>query len=286
MTGCRTGYDAGDRIPVFRLPKDSYERLRWIRAIPRDNIPDKPDTVVCEKHWPEGYEKMLSYGRQRPKCPPSVFDCVAKSLIPTNEAKSRTTTKALSSQRNSEIDQLDEFLKKDKIANPYDVNVLVSLVNQHSFQVPVISFAAEEYAVIQSITFVCGVPLFMVKISKSFSFECYHCGLKCTIPSLVHNRISKMDKWSIIDEAINFLGKVEESHKSKILTQYRASIVAKQSVGRPVYTAEVITRAFEYFASSRSTYEKFRQDHQLPSVKTLTRITSKVKNCDISKFSC
>ena len=76
------------------------------------------------------------------------------------------------------------------------------------------------------------------------------------------------------------MSKVEEGHKSRILTQYRNSISSTQTVGHPVYSAETIARAFEYFALSRSTYEKFRQDHQLPSVRTLTRITSKVRSMD------
>ena len=46
---------------VFRLPSandDLEERKRWIQSIPRDNIPDTKDTVVCEDHFPEGYDKI------------------------------------------------------------------------------------------------------------------------------------------------------------------------------------------------------------------------------------
>ena len=32
---------------VFRLPKDPTERERWIKIIPRDDIPDNPNTVIC-----------------------------------------------------------------------------------------------------------------------------------------------------------------------------------------------------------------------------------------------
>ena len=38
-------------MSVYRLPSDPEERKRWMKAIPRDNIPDKPDTVVCAKHF-------------------------------------------------------------------------------------------------------------------------------------------------------------------------------------------------------------------------------------------
>ena len=42
----------------------------------------------------------------------------------------------------------------------------------------------------------------------------------------------------------------------------------------------MLVRAFEYFSCSRAAYELFRKDHQLPSVKTLTRITSRVNNTE------
>ena len=50
------------------------------------------------------------------------------------------------------------------------------------------------------------------------------------------------------------------------------------------YPPEVIVRAFEYFARSRSLYNQLRNDFQLPSVATLTRITSKVSNIDDNAF--
>ena len=46
-------------------------------------------------------------------------------------------------------------------------------------------------------------------------------------------------------------------------------------VGKPIYAPEVIMRAFEYFATSRALYGKLTEDYQLPSMRTLTRITSK-----------
>lgn len=49
-----------------------------------------------------------------------------------------------------------------------------------------------------------------------------------------------------------------------------------KSVGKPIYGQETIVRAFEYFATSRSLYSMMRRDYQLPSITTLTRITSKV----------
>ena len=43
-------------------------------------------------------------------------------------------------------------------------------------------------------------------------------------------------------------------------------------------------RAFQYFATSRSLYKRLINDYQLPSVSTLTRITSKVSKVEDVPF--
>ena len=47
------------------------------------NIPDAASTVVCKKHWAENFETQIYCGKERPKVPPSLFDCVKPSIIPT-----------------------------------------------------------------------------------------------------------------------------------------------------------------------------------------------------------
>ena len=49
------------------------------------------------------------------------------------------------------------------------------------------------------------------------------------------------------------------------------------------YTPEMIVRGFEYFAKSRTCYKVLRND-ELPSISTLTRLTSKVSNIEDSSF--
>jgi hypothetical protein len=73
------------KLPVFRLPKakDVGECKRWVEAIPRENIPITSNTLVCAKHFPVGYETIKVCGKFRPTHPPSVFDHLPKSLIPT-----------------------------------------------------------------------------------------------------------------------------------------------------------------------------------------------------------
>ena len=78
VTGCDGNYK-GVPYTVYRLQKKSEERERWLRSIPRENIPDNNNTVVCEKHWPPNFETVVVYGKTRPKDPPSVFHRVNPS---------------------------------------------------------------------------------------------------------------------------------------------------------------------------------------------------------------
>ena len=61
-------------------------------------------------------------------------------------------------------------------------------------------------------------------------------------------------------------------------------VMAPQIVGKKIYDTEILMRAFEYFATSRSLYTKLRDGYKLPSVTTLTLLTSKVTKLDDLKF--
>ena len=77
---------------------------------------------------------------------------------------------------------------------------------------------------------------------------------------------------------------LEHDNKKKIIQQQLQAMGTRQ-VGKPLYTPDMVIRAFQYFATSRCLYERLRQDFQLPSVQTLTRITSKVGKLGESSFS-
>ena len=42
---CNGNYNKASKEKVFRLPRDPTERERWIKMIPRDNIPDNPNRL-------------------------------------------------------------------------------------------------------------------------------------------------------------------------------------------------------------------------------------------------
>ena len=70
---------------------------------------------------------------------------------------------------------------------------------------------------------------------------------------------------------------MEIDNKKDVLRQQMNSMKAC-CVGEKKYELNTIIRAFEYFATSRATYKILRNDYELPSVQTLRRLTSKVKN--------
>ena len=92
-----------------------------------------------------------------------------------------------------------------------------------------------------------------------------------------------IDSWSKVEEIIRYLNCMEVDTKKKVVMQ-QLSAMAPREVGVKLYSPEMIIRAFEYFSMSRCLYHKLRDDFQLPSISTLTRITSKISNIDESAF--
>ena len=91
-------------VSTFGFPKEPDECQRWIAAIPyyteAKHQSYKCPPRVCEKHWPDGYEKAKNVnGRERPQHPPSIFSGVPSSSVPTPPPKPRPTTKSSNSAR-------------------------------------------------------------------------------------------------------------------------------------------------------------------------------------------
>ncbi|XP_065649049.1 uncharacterized protein LOC136078107 [Hydra vulgaris] len=58
----------------------------------------------------------------------------------------------------------------------------------------------------------------------------------------------------------------------------------KVNVGEVLYTSNIICRAYEYFAMRRSLYDCLCIDYKLPSIRTLTRLTSKISSMEDLSF--
>ena len=264
-------------------PGDEERRERWKQAIPRDNIPDHKDTVICHRHWPEDARMVKVRGKWKPYDPPSIFDCVIKSLIPTPTPPPRTTKRARTEVRSLQPDELSEWLEREKIK---DFSTMKSEIKSKDFNCPLLIFShlANEI-IMQSVDFVegTGVPKFLIKILSNQSFETYHCGVKCSVPSMAKNRVTKLRNWSEIEEIVRYI-KLTDPTPKKAVIQEQLKAMGLTLVGEMKYSIETTVRAFEYFALSRSAYSRLRENLELPCIATLTCLTSKIKSASDPSF--
>ena len=233
---------------------------------------------MCERHWPQGYETVKRFGKERPRYPPSVFACVKPSLQRTPAPATRTTKRTYSEVRNQRPDELNSFNEADRILNH---ETFKSEVVKHNFGCPVTVSTTKNEIYLQSEELLesTGIFEFMLKIKEDFLFEGFHCGVKCTITSLSQNRITRITRWSQLDEAIRFLKNIVFSRKETVLHEQAAAMGIK-GVGERKFSNSAIVQAFGYFALSRTSYNRLRQDFELPSIATLTRMTSSTKQYD------
>ena len=161
-------------------------------------------------------------------------------------------------------------MEKDKIRSLDEI--CQNSNNLENATMKIVCFQTSNGLIIQSSDYLDGtcVSRFNLKIHLDFSYEAFHCGIKCTI------------NWSTIQEAIRYLNAMEIDNKKDVLRQQMNSM--KACVGEKKYELNTIIRTFEYFATSRATYKILRNDYELPSVQTLTRLTSKVKNVNDDIF--
>ena len=289
VVGCNTGTKKEKRerpadvqISVFRFPQDEVEKQRWISAIPRSNLEIKPDTVVCSLHWPAGYATVMKNGKVRPRDPPSIWpDTIPDSCIPSPAPSLRPTQRTSSSTRNVIPDEYELYKQEDEA----DFSKMkTELINgNRTLASPVIVYMDDETLCVQSKKMCNGIPLFIVRISKDQKFENYHLGVKVTTPSLSKNKITVLKCWSAFDANLKYLSSVEVTNKQTVINQHISAMCSK-TVGQKMYCPDIIIRAFQYFVLSRSLYHRLRIDYQLPSVQTLTKITSKVAKLDETAF--
>ena len=244
-----------------------------------ENIPAHPNTVVCIKHWPEDYIKIKVHGMWKPRDPPSLFECAKKSQIPTRPPPSRPTTKARFEARTSKLDELSKWVEIDHVGN---FQAMKDNIQSKEFDVPLFTNTNLESEIVLQSTDVLegtGLPRFLIKILHNYSFEAFHCGVKYSVPSLVANRITRITHWSEIVEMVRFLHLCETNLKKDVIHQ-QMKAMGVALLGEKKYSIETIVRAFEYFALSRSMYNRIWEDFELPCVSTLTNFTSKIKSVD------
>ena len=69
-----------------------------------------------------------------------------------------------------------------------------------------------------------------------------------------------------------------EFTRHQTVLQEQIESMKPPQIGKKLYSPQVLMRAFGYFSQSRLLYSRLRSDFKLPSIKTLTNISSKVNN--------
>lgn len=195
VTKCNGNYTKKQKVKTFRLPQNEQQKKLWLSIIPRDNIPNHKDTVICERHWPEGYAKIKFYGKERPRDPPSVFENIPPSLLRTKSSipRPRETVNTSSSVRSILPDEISAFEEQDNIK---DFITLCRDVKTKDF---VSTFKcsilhADQHAMFISDKFISGCPQFILKIHVSLKYDAFHFGSKRTITSLLSNNVVYIKK--------------------------------------------------------------------------------------------
>ncbi|XP_065644326.1 uncharacterized protein LOC136075356 [Hydra vulgaris] len=194
----------------------------------------------------------------------------------------RKTSKSLNSVRWQKEDELAIFNSQEKIES---INVLYEKLKTNEFNFAIINYLCNDILYIQSSDFLkeSAIARFLLCIYKDLTFEAFHCGVKISVMTLSSNRVYIMNKFSHIQEALRFLNCCEITPKKEVVYQQILSM-NKTCIGGKKYPIETIVRAFEYFSLSRSAYNRIREDFELPSLRTLGRITSKCKSLDDTTY--
>ena len=176
----RNGTRIGEKVRIFRLPKNEEECALWLKAIPLKKKINSETSFICERHWPTGYAKVSKKGKERPRDPPTVWpnhpDVVPPSQRSTLPPNPRPTSRTSLVIRGTQPCEMASFRVRD-VVNFEDIQVRVSSeTNQFCCQVT--SYESGRNVIIQSTTTFNGVPTFMVQIHEDLKFSAFHLGVK------------------------------------------------------------------------------------------------------------
>ena len=139
-------------------------------------------------------------GRDQPIEPPSIFTTIPPSSIPTPQPPPRPTKRSSFETRTRKEDEMAEFRNRD-LLNFDDIQNGDRL---DSLGFSVIAFIIDGEQWIQSGNFISGIPAFSLKVTPDLKFEAYKMGIQCTIKTLSKIRVTRLDSWSRLEEALRF----------------------------------------------------------------------------------
>jgi len=218
VTGCKSNY-AGQRenVSTFSIlaecRADEAKLRKWLRLIPRANLPLNENTVVCIRHFDEQFivrsdsatrpdGTVLTVPRKIPKLSedayPSVFDNCPAYLSSKPPAKRKKPEERAAEQQERDNSSFNDWLDKDRIASPADLRDNFS---RYVSQPTVWKCAPDESTVLFYILDVCDdVPHVKVSVSVAADLSVTVCcgGSKVEPSKLmwVLGDSSKIDCWS------------------------------------------------------------------------------------------
>ena len=147
---------------------------------------------------------------------------------------------------------------------------------------------------IQSLTFIdgTGIPTYLVKISKDGVISAFHNGVKMSVAIIIdsHKKEALCTKWGVLCKVLQHLEQLSENEKNEKMKKHKKGLNEQihsmnfHHVGEKTYSAKIIVLSFMYYAMSRCTYSKMRENFLLPAITTLQRLTARVKRIELSKF--
>ena len=270
--------DDDDDAHLFRFPDDIKERDKWIKALPNADFTWTENKRICEKHWEEGYpRRTVKNGTEVPTIPPSVFENVPSSCIPTPQPEERRTSNS-SGSRDRKLQKSTVTLKFNTIYNKILTNFKESfalskndiriLLTSENYNGPV-----SEYTIFISKT----------ETDGHYSIQGYKGLLTVKIP-FIQNDIVSM--WSEIENSIHYIVNYEvdedsRSQKEAFLT--RQFILLNKCINEQ-FSCEDVSFALSMYSKSRTVYTDLLKCITMPSTRTLRRITNKIDNVSDQEF--
>ena len=175
------------------------------------------ETVICSRHWPENCPMNRHYGNERHVNSPSVFSDIPASIVPDPPPPLRTTTRISCHERNRQDDELSAFYQLDVLTFESLMEALT--VNSRQFFVPFKAFVKDDVLYLRFMSFSNCILVFLIKIYNDLRYETSNLGVKVYVTSFSRNRVSKLDTWSRLEEALRILNVREVDQKLEVLQE-------------------------------------------------------------------
>ena len=193
VKSCRAGYKLLKKekknVPVFKLPSDVQQCQRWmnvLKAVNGEDFKATHSTVVCELHWPDGYEKCRQHRsrNKKPLHPPSVFPEFTTSggVLPTESIDSENNDYSYDAKLS--FDEIREGLLNYKEA----------------FMQNLVTFEMNDAVYCLSKKFFHGISTYLIVFHKDLKYEAFFHGVKVYISTL-----TKQHKCSVLDSSFKYL---------------------------------------------------------------------------------